>query len=132
MVRVAKGTMYLRGVDQRLVREAKAFAAREGITLSALVERALERETSTDRPPSGRLSEIARDMAWYERELERLLERHAGRHLAIVDEEVVDEDTDLEALAARVSDRYGARSVFMPFCSSEPRVIDVRSPRRAG
>jgi hypothetical protein len=132
VVKVAKGAMYLRGIEPHLIREAKALAAREGITLTALVERTLERETRTPRPAARRLSEIARDIAWYERERTNLLERYEGRHLAVVDQEVVDDDADLEALASRVAERYGMRSVFMPLCGSEERVIDVRSPRRVG
>jgi hypothetical protein len=79
-----------------------------------------------------RLSEIALDMEWYERNKPELLERYEGQHLAIVDQRVADHDLDLEALAGRVIDRFGSRSVFMPLCQVEERVIDVRSPRKAG
>jgi hypothetical protein len=122
--------MYLRGIREDVVRQAKALAAREGITLSALVERLLKRATRTAAPPS-RLSEIARDIDWYEANKPALVDRYENEYLAIVDEQVVDHDADLEALAARVTDRYGPRSVFMPRCQSSPRVADVRSPRIA-
>lgn len=41
VVYVAKKAVYLRGVEPGIIREAKAAAAREGITLAALVERAV-------------------------------------------------------------------------------------------
>lgn len=125
-------TMYLRGVDQALAREAKALAAREGITLTALVERALAHETQRAQQPRARLSEIAEEIDWYESNKSALLERHEGEHLAVVGQEVVDHDPDLEALAARVAERYGSRSVYMPRCERSPRAAQVRSPRIAG
>lgn len=128
---MAGTTMYLRGVRPALVRETKALAAREGVTLRAVVERALEREIHQVRGRSARLSEIGRDMEWYEANREALLERYEGRFIAIVDGDVVDDDADAEALAARISERYGTTSVFMPLCQREPRVVGVRSPRIA-
>lgn len=68
-------------------------AAREG----ALVERALARETHSARPAPSRVSEIADDIRWYEKNAAALLERFEGEHLAIVDQAVVDHDLDLEA-----------------------------------
>lgn len=126
-----KSVMYLRGMDQKTVREAKAKAAREGLTLAAFVERALRRETRASRPVPDRLTEIAQDMDWYERNKPALLQRHEGQYLAIVDRQVVDHDPDAEALATRIADRYGHRSVYMPLCQSVPRVVNVRSPRVA-
>jgi hypothetical protein len=122
-------TMYLRGIREEVAREAKALAAREGITLTSLVERALERETRGARPAPARLSEIARDIEWYEQNKAALLDRLEGEYLAIVDQAVVDHDPDLEALAARVAERYGARSVYLPLCRRSRRVADARSPR---
>jgi hypothetical protein len=112
-----------------VVRKAKAMAAQQGITLAAFVERALARETRASRPASARLSEIVRDIQWYEANRASLLERHEDEYLAIVERQVVDHDADLDALASRVTARYGARSVFMPRCERSPRVVAVRSPR---
>lgn len=126
---MAKTTMYLRGVRPEIAREAKALAAREGVTLSAVVERALQSEIRQVRRRSSRLSEIAQDMEWYDANREALLGRYEGRYVAIVEREVVDDDADVAALAARVSERYGARSVYMPLCQRAPRVVEVRSPR---
>lgn len=120
--------MYLRGIREEVAREAKAQAAREGLTLSAFVERALERQSRQPGHPTPRLSEIADDMAWFEANKVELLERYAGRVLAIVDGEVVDEDEDVDALARRVAARYDSRSVYMPRCEAETRVVEVPSP----
>lgn len=128
---MAKNAVYLRGIEPGVIREAKAAAAREGITLAALVERALMRETHSVRPGSSRVLEIAEDMRWYENNAAALSERFEGEHLAIVDQEVVDHDLDFAALASRVERKYGARSVFMPECRRTPRVAEVRSPRIA-
>lgn len=68
-------------------------------------------------------------MEWYDANREALLGRYEGRYVAIVEREVVDDDADVAALAARVSERYGARSVYMPLCQRAPRVVEVRSPR---
>ena len=129
---MATATMYLRGVRQRVVREAKALAAREGITLTALVQRALEKETRSARPVSSRVAEIAGDIDWYEANKAALVDRFEGQCLAIIDREVVDHDHDAEALAARVAERFGSRSVYMPLCQRGPRTAVVRSPRIAG
>jgi len=125
---VAKQAVYLRGIEPGIVREAKAVAAREGITLAALVERALARETHSARPEPSRVSEIAQDIRWYEDNTASLLERFEGQYLAIVGQEVVDHDVDVEALASRVEAEYGSRSVYMPECRRTRRVVDVRSP----
>lgn len=131
VIYVAKNAVYLRGVEPGIIREAKAVAAREGITLAALVQRALVRETQSARPAPSRVSEIAEDMRWYEENAAALLERFEGEHLAIVDRKVVDHDLDLQALASRVEKTYGARSVYMPECRRTPRVAEIRSPRIA-
>lgn len=128
---MAKHAVYLRGIEQRIVREAKAVAAREGVTLAALVERALAREIRSARPAPSRVSEIARDVTWYEDNVASLLERFDGEYLAIVGQEVVDHDVDVEALASRIEAKYGSRSVYMPECRQTRRIVDVRSPRVA-
>ena len=88
-------------------------------------------EPDVVKTPRERLSEIAREMTWYEANVEALLDRYEGRFLAIVGNEVVDHDSDPEALATRVAGRYGKRSVYMPKCARSPRVVRVRSPRIA-
>lgn len=125
------GAMYFRGIDAGVVREAKAAAAREGITLTALVQRAIERDLERVEVRNSRLSEIAREIEWYEANRGALVERFDGEHLAILDGEVIDHDARFESLAARVAERYGSRSVFMPRCTRVDPLARVRSPRIA-
>lgn len=124
-------SIYLRGMPDDLIREAKAFAAREGITLARLAEMAL-RDAVARRPPGRQLQALEADMAWYEANKPKLLKRYAGRYLVIVDARVVDDDIDFAALADRVADRFGKRPVLMPRCQPGERVVSLPSPRRAG
>lgn len=124
-------TLYLRKVPARLVREAKARAAREGSTLTALVTDAIANSlaprTAGEQPAE---DELRDEMAWYEANRERLLEHYRDEYVAIVDREVADHDPDFEALATRVFDRLGVRPIFMPRVTTEPERARVRSPRR--
>ncbi len=122
-------TIYLRGIREDIVRKAKALAAQEGITLKALVERSIEVETQKSRPAESRLSEIARDIDWFDANKAGLLAQYEGQYVAVLSEQIVDHDHDVEALAMRVTERYGWRTVYIPRCQRSPRVIDVRSPR---
>lgn len=141
MVEPTKSTMYLRGIREDVVREAKALAAREGVTLTAFVERAMQRESRSAQPAPQRLSEIAGEMDWYEENKPALLKQYEDHYLAIVGTEVADYDADLEALIRRVDERFGGRSIYLPLCRRETRqsesrrnessTVDVRSPRIA-
>lgn len=124
-------SVYLRGMPDDLIREAKALAAREGITLARLAELAL-RDAVERRPPGPQLQALEADMAWYEANKPKLLKRYAGRYLAIVGGRVVDDDIDFAALADRVADRFGKQPVFMPRCRPGERVVRLPSPRRVG
>lgn len=123
--------LYLRGMPDELVREAKALAARQGITLTRFVEAAL-RATIEHVPRSGQLQALEADMRWYEETKPKLLKKHAGEYLAIVGARVVDNDTQFARLARRIASRYGTKPVFMPRCQVEERVVRLPSPRIAG
>lgn len=124
-------TLYLRKVPARLVREAKARAARQGCTLTALVTDAIASSLATHGGEAEPLEDELRDeMAWYETHREHLLERYRDEYVAIVEREVVDHDREFEALATRVFDRLGVRSIFMPRVTEGPERARVRSPRR--
>jgi hypothetical protein len=123
-------TLYLRGIPTRLVREAKAAAARRGSTLAALVSDTLDRSLREGDPggePGG--DELRENMRWYERNRRKLLSRYRGQYIAVLDRAVVDHDRDFEALAARVFARLGARSVLMPRVQEDDARARVRSPR---
>lgn len=120
--------LYLRGMPRALVREAKVAAAQRGVTLTRLVADAL----SSALGASGRAVEepsLAVDIAWYEANRSRLLARYRGDYVAIADGEVMDHDSDFEALAERVFAKVGARAIFMPRVEAGERVRQLRSPR---
>lgn len=116
----------------RIVREAKAAAARRGTTLAAVVSDTLARALAADGDPRERSDDDLRDsMQWYEKNRARLRRRHAGEYVAIVDGAVIDHDHDFEALATRVFARIGVRPVFMPRVQAGEARARIRSPRRA-
>jgi len=125
-------TLYLRGMPTRIVREAKAAAARRGDTLAALVSDTLARALDKGREPREPSdNELRNSMRWYEKNRSRLLQQHPGEYIAIVDRAVIDHDLDFEALATRVFARIGVRPVFMPRVQAGEARARIRSPRRA-
>jgi hypothetical protein len=125
------GTLYLRGVPRELVREAKAEAARRGISLTAFAKEALARALS--RPAEEEeddIQSIRPDLDWFEANRKRLARRYRDEYVAIVDRRVADHDRDFGALARRVFARHGNRPIAMPRATPEPRVVHLRSPRR--
>jgi hypothetical protein len=143
---VARGkTLYLRALPESLVREAKATAARRGITVAGLVAEALQKVVSPRtgagdrRAKAGRAQQaqaaaqgLAESMRWFEANRARLLRRYRDQYVAIDRNRVIDHDRDFDALARRVFTRLGARSVFIPKVTAEERVVRVPSPRLAG
>lgn len=123
------GTMYLRGVPRKLVREAKVEAARRGTTLAALVAEALDRFLGTAQGERLDANDpIAIDLAWFEANRSRLYRRYPNEYVAIMKRKVVDHDRDFSALAQRVFQRYGVRSMAMPKVTQEERVVNLPSP----
>ena len=132
MPNTAKKPIYLRGIPSDVVREAKAVAARRGVTLAGFVADALLRalrEPASSGHAAAADDPLAKDMRWYERNRARLNDEFAGEYVAIVDAEVIDHDADFEALAERVFVREGQRDVFMPHLGAEAAPLRVRSPR---
>jgi hypothetical protein len=129
--KAASKAVYLRGLPAEIVREAKAAAARRGVTLAGFVAdtltRALEQHEAPPRGDSG--SDLRREQRWFERHRERLLRKHAGEYVAIVGEAVLDHDADFESLAERVFASQGVRDVFMPRLSAGQAAVRIRSPR---
>lgn len=140
--------IYLRGIPAHVVREAKAIAARRGITLAGFVAdaivRAIEQQqrgepamrserqesTSTSTSDAAHLTDdLSSEMRWFEQQRERIARDLAGEYVAIIEREVVDHDPDFEALATRVFSKHGLRNVFMPYVGVQPKPLRVRSPR---
>lgn len=129
---VKKGkTLYLRGISESVVREAKVLAARRATTLTALVSEALARVIDSEHKEGGRFPQALRvEQNWYEANKEELVRRYEGEYIAIVDQRVLDHDRDFAALAGRVFGRMGRRPVFVPKCICGDRKVVVASPRR--
>jgi len=125
-------TLYLRALPESLVREAKATAARRGITLAALVAEALQGAVRTVDRRAQSARGLAESMRWFEANRARLLRRYRDQYVAIDRNRVVDHDRDFAPLARRVFARLGARPVFIPKVTAEERVVRVPSPRLAG
>lgn len=124
-------TLYLRNLPASLVREAKANAARRGITLTALVEESLTALIERAPPFHDQVPEqLSAEQDWYEAHKAELLAQYPGEYLAIVKQEVLDHDHAFDALARRVFERLDRQPVFMPKCVPGERVIALRSPRR--
>jgi hypothetical protein len=129
--------VYLRGLPRELIREAKALAARRGVTLAAIVIDSLARTIREEQGARAALTssephEMTRARSWFEDQRERLSHEIGGQYAAIVDDAVLDHDADFDALAQRVFARLGARDVFMPLVPAvhaEVQPLRVRSPR---
>ena len=134
--------IYLRGLPAQLVREAKAIAARRGITLASFVAEAIvraieqsgerEREQTTGAAPSDDADELGSEMRWFEQNRERLAREYTGQYVAIIQHAVIDHDADFDALARRVFAHVGTRNVFMPQVNPKATPLRVRSPRLSG
>jgi len=124
-------TLYLRGIPRRLVREAKAEAARRGMSLTAFARDALARALgAVPAQAPEEIAAIRSDLDWFEANRKRLLRRYRGEYVAIVRRKVVDHDPDFGALARRAFATYGVRSIAMPKVTPEPRVVEIPTPLR--
>ena len=124
----AKTTLYLRGVPRAVVREAKASAAREGVTLAQWVTARMAAGAPASVPERASSGDLTGDLAFYEQQRAELERKHAGEYVAIIDHAVVDHDPSFEALAARVFRKHGVGPVCMPLVGRA--TVRVRSPRR--
>lgn len=122
-------TLYLRGLPEKVVRDAKVEAARRGVTLARFVGDAIANAVGGGASDAELPDTLQVDAAWYERNKPRLIKRYEGEYLAIIDAKVVDHDADFSALSKRVFARFGRRPIFMPRCIEPDEVVRLRSPR---
>lgn len=130
----SSGTLYLRGMPRQLTRDAKAEAARRGMSLTAFTKEALakalrQRAARTDQADG--IEAIRPDLEWFEANRQRLLRRYPNEYVAILRRKVVDHDREFGDLAQRVFAKYGVRSIAMPQVTAQERVAHLRSPRIA-
>lgn len=129
--------VYLRGIPAEIVREAKAQAARRGVTLASFVADTLARaiyepakvdgKTDASSSPSG--EDLEAEVRWYEQNRDKLVRRYEGQFIAIVKQRVVDHDAEFEALAERIFKLRGSRDTFMPEVRAQTKAVRLRSPR---
>jgi hypothetical protein len=131
----AKKPVYLRGLPSDVVREAKAAAARRGVTLAGFVAETLARALrQTEARPGNKpesATDLSADMRWYEKNRQALSREYGGEYIAVIDRKVVDHDESFEALAERVFASEGPRNIFMPLVASTKRPLRVASPRQS-
>jgi uncharacterized protein DUF5678 len=131
----AKKPVYLRGLPSDVVREAKAAAARRGVTLAGFVAetlaRALRQPEARPEKDAESDSGLRADMRWYEKNRESITREYGGEYIAVIDRKVVDHDESFEALAERVFASEGPRNIFMPLVESTKRPLRVASPRQS-
>jgi hypothetical protein len=123
------GTLYLRGIPRQLVREAKAEAARRGMSLTAFAREALAKALGR-RAEDDDIRPIRPDLDWFTANRKRLARRYRGEYLAIINKRVVDHDADFSALALRVFAKYGSQPIAMPKATPEERVVHIPTPFR--
>jgi len=124
-------TLYLRGIPRTLVREAKAEAARRGVSLTALAREALARALGKGGRDDEGIRSIRPDLEWFQANRKRLARRYRNEYIAIINRRVVDHDRDFGSLAMRVFAKYGYRSIAIPLVTAEEPVAHIRSPRVA-
>lgn len=123
------GTLYLRGVPRQLVREAKAEAARRGMSLTAFAKEALAKALGRGTEDDD-IGSIRPDLDWFEANRKRLVRRYRDEYVAVVNKKVVDHDADFGALAQRVFAKYGPHPVAIPKVTAEKRVVSIPTPLR--
>jgi hypothetical protein len=126
----AKKPVYLRGLPSDVVRDAKAAAAKRGVTLAGFVAETLARALRQRDTSAESTADLNAEMRWYQRNRERLAREYAGQYIAIVEGKVVDHDASFEPLAERVFAREGARNIFMPLVGAPKKPVHVPSPRK--
>lgn len=83
-----------------------------------------------DTRPEDSEPDLRESMEWYRANHGRLLKRHRGEYIAILERKVVDHDAQFESLAARVFARWGVKPAFMPRVTDGTDRARSRSPRR--
>lgn len=67
-------------------------------------------------------------VAFFQQHREELLQKHDGKFIAIIDNQVVDFDVDRIALAHRVYEKHGYKAIYMPKVERTPRVVHIPTP----
>ena len=111
-------TAYSLSLDKADLTQGPLIVEHEGQPVAALVpiaeyrqfEAWRKREASRPTEPD---DAFERERAAFQRLKPELLKTHRGKFVAVVGEQVVDEDTDRVKLVLRVYDRFGYRPIYV-------------------
>lgn len=57
-----------------------------------------------------------------------ILEKYNGMHIAVINDTIVDSDSNYSSLANRVFKKYGDRTIYIPYISEKEIVSKAPSP----
>lgn len=85
----------------------------------------MDTETVTAR------QEFEQAVRYLDQHMAEVVADYDGKYVAILHNQIQDCDTDGEALAQRMYERFGVRHLFMPYIGSSSRApVRLRTPRR--
>ena len=112
---------------QRLYFVVERAANQLGMTIEEFLAAASRVLTESD--PLASTDSLERAVCWYEQNKDRLSVVYpAGTFLAIINDDVIAHDSNVERLTAQMHERYGPRSFFMPQIGAATRELRFRSP----
>jgi PHD/YefM family antitoxin component YafN of YafNO toxin-antitoxin module len=119
---------YSLSLDKADLTQGPLILEHEGEPVAAVVPIAEYREFETWRKREARTrtesdETFERERAAFERLKPKLLKTHRGKFVAVVNEQVVDVDTDRVKLVLRVYDRFGYRPIYV-------QLVKEHLPRR--
>lgn len=119
---------YSLSLDKADLTQGPLILEHEGEPVAAVVPIAEYREFETWRKREARTrtesdETFERERTAFERLKPKLLKTHRGKFVAVVNEQVVDVDTDRVKLVLRVYDRFGYRPIYV-------QLVEEHLPRR--
>lgn len=110
-------------LSNSLIDEIQAEAEIQGISIEKLLQRALWQQRQAYRR-----KRLEKELQWYKDQALDFRAQFSEEYIAVSGQEVVDHDTDLEALNQRVRKKYGPSPVLI-IPAEGPREIHIYSPR---
>jgi PHD/YefM family antitoxin component YafN of YafNO toxin-antitoxin module len=119
---------YSLSLDKTDLAQGPLILEHEGKPVAAVVPIAEYREFEAWREREAKTRAVSneafeRERAAFERLKPELLKTHRGKFVAVVNEQVVDMDTDRVKLVLRVYDRFGYRPIYV-------QLVEEHLPRR--
>jgi PHD/YefM family antitoxin component YafN of YafNO toxin-antitoxin module len=116
---------YSLSLDKTDLAQGPLILEHEGKPLAAVVPIAEYREFEAWREREAKTRAVSdqafeRERAAFERLKPELLKTHRGKFVAVVNEQVVDMDTDRVKLVLRVYDRFGYRPIYVQLVEGHP------------